>query len=50
LSAIIAAVAATKKMRKSALSKEMKARCLARGGCGAVLSEFNARDASMPMM
>src|ERR1700676_3977642 len=47
LSAIIAAVAARKKTRKSVFANEVNARCLDGGGRGAVVSEFNAADASI---
>jgi hypothetical protein len=46
LSAIIAAVAAKKKTRKSAFANDVKARC-PDGGSGAVVAEFNADDASL---
>jgi hypothetical protein len=45
LSAIITAVAARKKTRKSAFANDVKARCPA-GGSGAVVAELNADDAS----
>jgi hypothetical protein len=41
LSAIIAAVAAKKKIRKSTLENEAKARCLDGGARSALVSEFN---------
>ena len=41
LSAIIAAVAAKKKIRKSVLESEVKARCLADGKREALVSGFN---------
>jgi hypothetical protein len=41
LSAIIAAVVAKKKIRKSPFENEVKARCLGKGERGALVSEFN---------
>ena len=41
LSAIIAAVAARQKIRKSPLENEAKARCLGKRGRGGLVSEFN---------